>query len=241
MAKKIKEYKVPSRKQPIYSIFKIFLRPFFRKPKIINLAGEISDKAIVVANHSAKSGPPALDMYYPKFNVKWGAHEMFGNYKMRKAYLRDVLYIKKCKMSARRASFMSTILAIFNPPVYKGMKMLPTYPDARLAKTIKDSIKVLDSNASIMIFPENSNDGYKEVLTEFFPGFVILAEKYYKLRGEDLPIYPVYYHIKKRVLIIGKPTYIQELVKKDMDRNQIAQYFCDEVNNLFANYIKEKV
>lgn len=243
MRKKKKEYVVPSRRQPIYSVFKAFIRVFFRKPKqIINLSGkELAEKAIVLSNHSAKSGPPALDMYYPRFNVKWGAHEMFGNYRERRAYLKDILYIKKCKKNRFHAAFMATILAVFNPPVYKGMKMIPTYTDYRLRQTIKDSIKVLDANASIMIFPENSNDGYKEVLTEFFPGFVMLSERYYKLRGEDLPIYPMYYHIKKRIMVIGEPVYMQELVKQGLDRYEIAEFFCQKVNDLFAKYIKDKV
>ena len=94
--KKEKEFKVPSRRKPIYKVVQLFLKLLYKKPQIINLAGELADKSIVVANHSAKSGPPALDMYYPKFTTKWGAHEMLGNYSSRKAYLRDILYIKKC-------------------------------------------------------------------------------------------------------------------------------------------------
>ena len=239
MAKKQKAYKVPSRKQPVYSVFKLFMKLFFKRPQIINLAGELDDKAIVLANHSNKSGPPSLDMYYPKFNVKWGAHEMFGNYKSRRNYLKNVLYLKKCKSSKFKAVVLSTLMATVSQFVYKGMKMLPTYPDMRLMKTIKNSMKVLDANKSIMIFPENSNDGYKEVLTEFFPGFAILAEQYYKATGVDVPIYPVYYHIKKRVMVIGKPVYMQDLVKQGMDRNAIAEYFCNLVNDLFFKYVKD--
>ncbi len=238
--KEEQKFKVPSRKKPVFKVVSWFLKLKLKKPKIINLAGEISDKAIVVVNHSAKSGPPALDMYYPKYCAKWGAHEMFEDYKSRIRYLRDILYIKKLGKSKFYASLISPILAIFNPFVYKGMRMLPTYPDGRLVKTIKNSIAYLDSNASVMVFPEDSNNGYKEVLTGFFPGFVILAEKYFKEKGEDIPIYPVYYHLKRKVMVIDKPVYVQELKKQGMDRNQIAQYFCDKVNGLFFDYVKTK-
>ncbi|MBE5750583.1 MAG: hypothetical protein E7346_06940 [Clostridiales bacterium] len=238
MAKKEKEYKVPSTRQPVYSVFKLIIKCFFKRPKIINLAGELAEKSIVLANHSNKSGPPCLDMYYPRFNVKWGAYQMFGNYASRKAYLRDVLYIKKCKKSRTKAVIASTLMATVSQFVYKGMKMIPTYPDVRIAKTIRDSMKVLDANKTIMVFPEDSNDGYKEVLTDFFPGFVILSEKYYRATGEDLPIYPVYYHITKRVMVIGEAVYMQDLVKQGMDRNQIARFFCDKVNGLFFDYIQ---
>ena len=238
--KKEKEFKVPNGKQPIYSKFKIIMRWIFKKPLIINVSGgEIAKKSIIVANHSAKSGPPSLDLYYPVPSCKWGAHEMFENYKSRKAYLRDILYIKKCKKKPGFAtSFKASIMAIFNPWVYKGMRMMPTYPDMRLSKTIKNSVKVLDAGMSIMVFPENSNDGYKTVLTEFFPGFVMLSERYYKHSGEDLPIYPVYYSVQKHIMVIGKPIYMQELVKAGLDRTAITNVYRDAVNQLYFDHVE---
>lgn len=240
MAKKEKEFKVPSGKQPVYSVVRFFIRGIFKRPLIINLAGELEKKSIVLANHSAKSGPPGLDLYYPVKCCKWGAHEMFEGYKSRKNYLRDILYIKKCKKKPGFAtSFKSAIMAVFNKGIYKGMHMMPTYPDARLSKTIKNSVQVLEAGMSVMIYPENSNDGYKTVLTEFFPGFVMLAERYYKKNGEDLPIYPVYYDIKKRILVIGKPLYMQEMVKEGLDRTAITERYRDAVNQLYFDHVEK--
>jgi len=240
--KKEKEFKVPNGKQPIYTAFKVIMRMIFKKPYIINLnEGEIAKKSIIVANHSAKSGPPSLDLYYPVKCAKWGAHEMFEDFNSRKAYLRDILYIKKCKKKPGfGTSFKAGLMAIFNPMVYKGMKMMPTYPDMRLTKTIKNSIKVLEAGMSVMVFPENSNDGYKTVLTEFFPGFAMLSERYFKQTGEDLPIYPVYYSIEKRIMVIGKPIYMQELVKHGMDRKAVSEYYCNAVNQLYFDHVEKR-
>lgn len=233
-----KEFKIPSRKQPIYKPFRVILRLFIHKPKIINLAGDIEDKSIILANHSAKSGPPSLDLYFPKKTCKWGAYQMFGNYSSRRSYLKDILYLQKCGSSRFKATIMSTILAFFNQFVYKGMWMMPSYPDMRLTQTLRNSCKVIESNIPVMIFPENSNEGYKDVLTEFFPGFVMLSLKYYKEYGIDLPIYPVYYSIKKKIMVIDKPIYVQDLVKQGLSRKEIAQVFCDKVNELYFDYIK---
>ncbi len=238
-AKKQKEFKVPSRKRPIYNIMRTILRLRYKKPRIINLAGDIEDKSIVVVNHSGKNGPPALDIHYPKFTVKWGAHEMLGNYSSRKAYLRDILYIKKYgKKPGFATSFKSSIEAIFSLRIYRGMRFMPTYQDGRFATTLRNSVKVLDADMSVMIYPENSNAGYKNVLTEFFPGFVMLAEKYYRQKGEDVPVYPVYYSIKKRIMVIGQPMYVQDMVKEGLDRYQIAQRYCDAVNQLYFDYVQ---
>ncbi len=239
--KKEKEFHVPLKNSFGYRIFKnTLMRLFFKRPDVINLAGELPKKSIIIANHSAKSGPPSLDLYYPVTCAKWGAHEMFGNFNSRMSYLRDILYIKKCgKKPGFGTSFKAWFMAIFNPFVYKGMRMMPTYTDARFATTLRNSAKVLDAGMSVMIFPENSNEGYKDVLTEFFPGFVMLAEKYYRATGEDLPVYPVYYSLKKRLMVIGKPLYVQDMVKEGLDRYQIAERYRDEVNRLYFDYVEK--
>ena len=235
----MKKYKVPSRKQPIFKVFKAILKPFFKVDEVINTAGEIPDQCIVVSNHSAKSGPMAMEMYFPKFTVKWGAHEMMEGYWQRFHYLRDVFYMKKQGMGKFRASLKAFFEAIVSPMPYKGMKMLPSYPDARLVHTLNCSMKALDANMGVMIFPEDSNNGYKEELTSFFAGFVILAERYFKATGIDVPVVPVYYHKKKRKMIIGKPEFVQKLKALGMKRDEIAEHFKNAVNALFKKYVQK--
>ncbi len=241
--KKERPYKLPNPKKKMwsYGILKVVIRMLNKKPQIINLAGEIEDKSIILVNHSAKSGPPALDVHFPKKAAKWGAHQMLDYFPERKAYLRDILYIQKLgKKPGFGTSFKATLMAMLNLWPYKGMWMVPTYPDGRLMKTLRYSTQLLDQNVPIMVFPENSNEGYKDVLTEFFPGFVMLAEKYYRAKGIDLPVYPCYYSLKKRILIIDKPMYVQDMVKEGLTREQIAQRYCDAVNALYYQYVADK-
>lgn len=236
-----KKFKVPSKKQPFFKIVKAFFKLFyFSNVKVTYLCNkeEIPDKCIMVANHSAKSGPMALEIYLPTLNVKWGAYQMLGNYKSRFKYLRDVFYIQKCGWSKTKATIKASLEAIFSKMLYKGMKFVPTYPDGRLTLTIKNSIEILDDNKAILVFPEDSNDGYKEIVTSFFSGFILLSEQYYKKYQEDLPIYPIYFHLKKKRIVVGKPLFIQKLIEKGMKRTEIAELFCNEVNNLFLNHIK---
>lgn len=237
--KKTKEYKVPSRKQPVFKVFRKIFRRFYWGD-VESLIDEIPDKAIVVANHSAKKGPMALELNYPKFNVKWGAHEMLGNYKSRFLYLRNVLYIQKMHKGKFSSTLKAAVEAIFSIHVYRGMKFIGTYPDIRIRHTIENSMKVLDAGASVMIFPENSNEGYFDELKTVFPGFVMLAERYYKKTGEDVPVIPVYYSSKHKKIMIGKPLYVQELMKEGLDRQGVADRFKDEINALYKAYFKDK-
>ena len=62
----------PKPKYRLYRFLTYFFKLLYKKPQIINLAGNLPDKAIILANHSAKSGPPNLDLYYPKKSGKMG-------------------------------------------------------------------------------------------------------------------------------------------------------------------------
>ena len=156
-----KEYKVPSKKQPIFKIVKkIFTKLFWNNIKLTIIPNELPTKCILVSNHCAKKGPMAFEIALPIFNVKWGAHEMLGNYKSRRNYLKNIFYIQKQGWKKSKASFVATFEAIFSKMIYKGMKFIETYPDQRVRITLRNSIKVLDDNKAILVFPENSNEGY---------------------------------------------------------------------------------
>lgn len=230
-----------SRKQPVFSFTKTILKLFLKKPKkIINLAGELEPRSIIVANHSAKKGPLFLELYFPLYHYVWGAGEMLGNYKSRFDYLRDVFYVKKRGFNKFVATILATFEAMFSPLVYRGMRVLPTYTSGRLLSTVNKSIAALKEDISILIFPENSDGGYLDEMTEFFSGFVLLAQSYYHKTGEDVPIYPVYYHIKKRILCIDKPCYVGELAAQGLNRNEIAEIFRQKVNDLYHTYCAPK-
>lgn len=235
--KKVKKFSPPKRKQPFFCFVKKILRLFYKKPEIVYCGGEIEDGAIIVGNHCSMRGPVVYEMYLPAFCAKWGAGEMLGSYRSRFAYLRDVYFMKKKGYGKVTASFLAFFDAFFSIFFYRGMKFLPTWRDARFAKTVVNSVEVLQDGTSVLIFPENSEEGYKEVLTEFFPGFVILAEKFYKKTGKDVPIYPVYYSDKANLMVIGEPLFVQDFIKRGLDRVQIAEYFRDRVNDLYYRYV----
>ena len=233
----IKDYKLPKRKQPFFSVVK-WLFKLFIKVKVESNIDNIPEKAIIVTNHAAKMGPLVFELYYPKFNVKWGAHQMLGNYKSRFLYLRDVLYMQKLGKKKFPSTIKALFEACFSKLMYKGIKVLPTYTDMRFMHTIRCSMDVLNSGASVMIFPEDSNKGYFDELTGAFAGFVALAEQYFNKTGEDVPIIPAYYHKKTKKIIINPEISVQKLKAQGFNRYQIAEKVKDEINLIYANNFK---
>lgn len=240
MIKKEKKFTPPPKKQPFFRLVKLFLRPLYRRPELVLECERVEERAIFVSNHCARRGAVIMEMYLPVRNAKWGAHEMLENYGSRRAYLRDVFYRQKKGYGKIRSTLLATFEAFFSIFFYRGMKFLPTYTDARFAKTLNDSVEVLKDGTAVMIFPEDSGEGYKDVMEKFFPGFVMLAENYYRKTGTDLPVYPVYYSQSANKLIIGKPENVHALRDEGLDRNAVAEHFCRKVNALYYGYVENK-
>ncbi|MCH5157246.1 MAG: hypothetical protein J1G02_05160 [Clostridiales bacterium] len=225
--------------QPVWKRTSRFLKLFFKKPQIVSLSGALPNKAIYVANHAAMFGPVMYNLYLPATVAPWGAYPMTENYKSRYNYLRNVYFIQK----RHKSKFAATILASFEAALsiyfYRGLRVIPSYNDNRFIKTIRQSIEMIKNNIGVLIFPEDSDKGYHEVLTEFHAGFVELAKYYWHKFRDNLPIYPVYYHAKKRKIVIGNPSKITDYLDKGMSRQEIAADFCRQVNNLFLHHIKD--
>jgi 1-acyl-sn-glycerol-3-phosphate acyltransferase len=211
---------------------KKILKLFFKRPRLINLSGEIKDKALFISNHSAASGPIVMSLFFPKKFAPWGTYEMCGNYRQRWDYMYRIFYIQKKGYGKVKAFIMATLVSVFSRYAYRTMGLIPTYKDARLKSTMEESIKTLDDGKGVLIFPENSQTGYKEVLDEYHGGFVALAKLYYKKSNEDLPVYNIYYHKKSNAMVIDKPRYIGRYLSQGYTISQIADIFRQRANEL---------
>ena len=225
-----------SRKKPVFRLFGKILKPFYRT-RFESETRVLPDKAIIVSIHSAKAGPMAISLGYPKFHAIWGHHAMLGSYKERFRYLKDVLYIQKMHKSRLSATLKATYEAAFSKMIYKGMRIIGTYTDMRFLGCIRNSIEFLDSGASVVVFPEDSSEGYFDEVRSAFTGFVILADMYYRERGEDVPIIPMYVAPKKHRLILGSPRYAREMELAGASRQQIADSLAQDINELYRKYI----
>ena len=78
------------------------------------------------------------------------------------------------------------------------MRLLATFTDYHFLSTIKQSIKEIEEGKDIIIYPEDSTNGYKEQLTYLHPGFASLCEMLYQ-KGKDVPIYVTYLNKRKNL------------------------------------------
>ena len=46
------------------------------------------------------------------------------------------------------------------------------------------------------------------------------------------------YSVKKHIMAIGKPLFVQDMVKEGLDKYQIADRYCQAVNKLYHDYVE---
>ena len=67
-----------------------------------------------------------------------------------------------------------------------------------------ESVEALDNGENLMIFPEHPDGKYeKGGVSEFSPGFLMLAEAWWKKSGKKLRILPVYANREERTFTYG--------------------------------------
>lgn len=175
-----------------------------------------------------------LALFFPSYFVPWGAHPMVGDYRARWKYLYFVFYRQKLGYGKVRAFLIATLFAIISKRLYRGMDLIPTYEDLRLVETFHQSEQMIENNKPILVFPEDSSQGYLDHILKYHEGFLAFSEFYFRRYGQDLPIYPVGFSKKKNALIIEKPFYLQELYKNGANRHEAAQFFKNQTNQLVA-------
>ena len=209
--------------------------------EVVNLNNHpLPKKCIMIGNHFAASGPFNYKIFI-KHQLDhsfmfWAAWQMHGGFNRRRRYMYNTFYRQKLGYGRFRSWFLSIITGWATGTLYKTAGTIPVYYDARLKDTFKYSLECLEKGVSVMIFPENSNDGYKDIITDFYSGYLALTKLHYKRHGEDLPMHILRYEKNPSKIVIGKAFYYQELAKTYTD-SEITQMIIDYLNGLKSEFI----
>lgn len=229
---------IKSKRKWWFRVLKKIMKIRYKKPQFIYLGEEITNGGMILSNHEGTDAPMSFEIYGNKPVRFWGAYEMnSGLIKMYK-YQSRVYFHEKKHWNLFGARMFCLIASPLTNMFYKGLNLISTYHDARFTKTIKESLSAIRNGENIVIFPEISNDGYKETLDGFYAGFVLFAEVC-KRGGIDLPIFVSYYNKKKKIYLIDKPVKYSELCKNGESREVISQKLCDRCNELGEMIIDE--
>ena len=98
------------------------------------------------------------------------------------------------------------IAAAVIPPLLKSVPYVSVYHDQRIMLTLRQSIRVMQKDESLIIFPETPNArlGRHEWIST---GWLRLGEMWYRTCGRALKMYPVHIDRDTHVFKVAAPVY----------------------------------
>ena len=214
-----------------FRVLKFIMSGRYPRPTFVYLGEKMEGKSIILSNHEGTDAPMALEMYCDTPFRMWGAGEMNSGVIKLYKYQTKVYYHEKKHWNLHLARLFCLLASPLTNLFYKGLNLISTYRDGRFLNTLRESVKTIQGGESIVIFPEDSKNGYLEELEGFHPGFVALAELC-KKKGMDLKIYVTYYRKKDRVYIVDKPIFYSELIKNGESREEVVAKLLARCNEL---------
>lgn len=234
--------KVKKKRKIWFRVLKNIMKMRYKRPAFVYLGEKFEYGSVILSNHEGTDAPMSLEIYNPHPTRMWGAHEMNSGLRAMYKYQTRVYYHEKKHWNLHLARLFCLLASPLTFLFYKGLNLISTYQDARLKKTINESIEALKKGESIVIYPEHSDKGYLAQLEGFHNGFILLCEVALK-KGLDLPIYVTYYRKSDKVYVIDKPV-LYSVISQGKTKDEVAQVLLNRCNQLgkmefSKEYIKE--
>jgi oligogalacturonide transporter len=200
-----------------------------------------SKPAVFVGNHAGTFGPVIIQIFFPFKLRPWVVSYVTSKEKCEE-HLLNVFFKENLIIKAPWNKILAKIMANLCSWVMgsKAAQAIPVYRSDRMViQTFRKSVEALEENYNIMLFPENSNTEFSENIRDFYTGFVTIAKKYYKETGKEVLFYPVYIDKDKHNVTIGDSTRYDSSKDFKEERDRIAHYLRDYIDNL-ANIQKQE-
>ncbi len=203
----------------------------YKRPTFVYLGEEFGSGGIILSNHEGTDAPMALEMYCDKPLRMWGAGEMNSGLIEMYKYQTRVYYHEKKHWNLHLARLFCLVASPLTNLFYKGLNLISTWHDGRFMTTIRESVAALKNGENIVIYPEDSTNGYLEELEGFHQGFTALAEVC-KKKGMDVKIHVAYYRKKDLIYIVDKPVLYSELTKNGETKEEVCAKLLARCNEL---------
>jgi hypothetical protein len=239
--KKVKRIKT-FKKSKAFGFIKKLGGFFLRRAKVIQHDETLPEQAIYLTTHGIKPllGIMKNEISMPR-EVEFatiGTHELCNPYFKRLMWGCNVHYRMRNGWGRVRAFFASAIVCIFLGQLYKMARIIPSFRDMRSRRTMSESFRALDKGYSILLYPENLDHLYNNIMVEFLPGFVVIAKLYYERTGKEIPIVPCYFSYQFNKLVIGKPISAIQMLNEGKTKEEVAEFFRVKVMELYDQDIK---
>ncbi len=223
----------------LFKIIKFLVRFFNGAMEVVGLENLPEDNAIIVGNHCQLNGPIAGELFLPDSCYIWCAGQMM-NLKEVPEYAFTDFWSQKSKWTQPFYKLASYLIAPLSVCIFNNARTIAVYHDMRVMSTFKDSIKLLQQGANILVFPEKDEKN-NNILYQFQENFIDVAQLYYKKTGIALTFVPMYIAPKLKKMYIGKGISYQCENSVEEERKRISNYLSEEITDIARNLPKHTV
>lgn len=179
---------------------------------------------VFVVNHAGNHGPVDMCAKFPlreKMHA-WVNSEMLSAKEV-PAYVRKSRWWKPESFFAPVLNAtVPYIAAALMPPFMKSVPNIPVYRDQRIMLTLRQSIRILQKDQYLLLFPEipgSENRSYPRINT----GWLRMGQLWYKASGRALKMYPVYVDRKEHVFRVAAPVWYDPARRFSEQEKELAE------------------
>lgn len=228
-----------NKKPLLFRFIKGTVKIFYKKRSFIGLENIPSEPVIIVSNHSQLHGPLSNEINYPRNKRIWCIGEVM-NLKEAPRYNFNDFWSKKPKSTKWLFKIFAYLSAPLSVYIFSRADTIPVYKDSRIMSTFKESVRSLQDNKDIIIFPECQTP-FNDIVNEFQDKFIDLARLYYKKTKKELYFVPAYNGAKIKTISIGKPIKFNPNNPIEEERKIICDYLKDQITSLAKELPTHKV
>ena len=213
-----------------YRVIRWLVKLFYPKMKVMGIENLPREASIIVANHTQMNGPIACELYFPGKRYTWCAGQMM-HLKEVPAYAYRDFWSQKPIYTRFFYKLLSYVIAPISVCVFNNANTIAVYRDTRIIATFKNTVKVLQEGASVVIFPEH-NVPYNHILCDFQENFTDIAKLYYKRTGQALNFVPMYIAPTLKTMHIGKPVTYDPHKPIESQRTEICKALKEAITDM---------
>ena len=185
------------------------LRPFnrHRMVDLDHVKLDPDNPIVFLGNHAEIYGPIASALCFPVPVRFWVISKMMFRKKEVCAYLYENTFSKKTYLPVFIRKMLACYLGWLSVNVMNALRAIAVYRDSpmKLRQTLRESVEALSQGENLMIFPEHPEGKYvKGGISELSPGFLMLAEAWWKKTGKKMRMMPVFANREKRTFTFGE-------------------------------------
>ncbi len=204
------------------------LRPIYRHRLVNpeNIRPDEHNPLVFVCNHGEFYGPVVCELFVPVPIRSWTISMMMADPKEVADYVYQYTFGPIPWLPAFVKKTISWLAGHLSVTIMRQVEAIPVYRDSpmKLRETIRVSIEAMEAGDNLMIFPENPEQKYaREGISPLSPGFVMLANAYWRKTGKRLRILPMYANKVQRTLTFGEEIVFRPEVSFSEEQDRIVR------------------